>query len=94
MIQSGELETVEWSNYALALRFTAAAMGVPFVVARSMLGTDTLARSAAKVIDVVMSDDEVVDLGDPRELRGGRDPTGITGAGVAGVDQKRFAGWR
>ena len=40
----------EWSNYALACRFRAAAMGVPFLPLRSMLGTDTLARSAAKVI--------------------------------------------
>src|SRR5947209_3243068 len=51
VLESGTVETVEWSNYVLALRFTAAAMGVPFVPARSMLGTDTLAHSPAKVID-------------------------------------------
>jgi glutaconate CoA-transferase, subunit A len=50
VIQSGELETVEWSNYMLALRFTAAAMGIPFIPGRSMQGTDTLARSAAEPI--------------------------------------------
>ena len=34
-----------------ALRFKAAAMGVPFLPARTMLGTDTFARSAARVIE-------------------------------------------
>ena len=51
VLESGTVEVVEWSNYTLALRFTAAAMGVPFVPARSLLGTDTLAHSPAKVID-------------------------------------------
>ncbi|MBX9623538.1 MAG: CoA transferase subunit A [Gemmataceae bacterium] len=51
VLESGTVEVVEWSNYTLALRFTAAAMGVPFVPARSLLGTDTLAHSPAKVVD-------------------------------------------
>jgi hypothetical protein len=42
---------VEWSNAALAWRFKAAAMGVPFLPTRSMLGTDTLRYSAAKVVE-------------------------------------------
>jgi glutaconate CoA-transferase subunit A len=50
VIESGEVEVCEWSNYALACRFRAAAMGVPFLPIRAMLGTDTLARSAAKTI--------------------------------------------
>ncbi|HEY2785478.1 MAG TPA: CoA-transferase [Fimbriiglobus sp.] len=50
VLQSGEVETVEWSNYTLALRFAAAAMGVPFLPVRSLLGTDTFVRSAAKQI--------------------------------------------
>src|SRR6478672_10994575 len=50
VLESGTVECVEWSNYTLALRFTAAAMGVPFVPARSLLGTDTLAHSPAKTI--------------------------------------------
>jgi glutaconate CoA-transferase subunit A len=50
VLESGTVECVEWSNYTLALRYTAAAMGVPFVPARSLLGTDTLAHSPAKVI--------------------------------------------
>ena len=50
VLQSGEVETVEWSNYALALRFTAASMGVPFVPTRSMQGTDTFTHSPAMSI--------------------------------------------
>ncbi|MDA1013636.1 MAG: CoA transferase subunit A [Planctomycetota bacterium] len=48
--ESGDLELCEWSNYALALRFHAAAMGVPYVPTRSMAGTDTYHRSAAKQV--------------------------------------------
>jgi glutaconate CoA-transferase, subunit A len=44
-------EVCEWSNAALAWRFKAASMGVPFLPVRSMLGTDTLKHSAAKVIE-------------------------------------------
>ncbi|MBY0512504.1 MAG: CoA transferase subunit A [Gemmataceae bacterium] len=50
VLESGTVECVEWSNYTLALRYTAAAMGVPFLPARSLLGTDTLAHSPAKTI--------------------------------------------
>lgn len=50
-VESGRLETcVEWSNAAIAWRLKAAAMGVPFLPARSMLGTDTMNYSAAKVV--------------------------------------------
>lgn len=51
VMESGEVECTEWSNYTLAVRFMAAAMGVPFLPARSLLGTDTFARSAAKAIE-------------------------------------------
>jgi acyl CoA:acetate/3-ketoacid CoA transferase alpha subunit len=51
-VESGRVERcVEWSNAALAWRFKAAAMGVPFIPVRSMLGSDTLRYSAAKVMD-------------------------------------------
>jgi glutaconate CoA-transferase subunit A len=50
VLESGEVEFCEWTNYTLAVRFKAAAMGVPFLPARSMLGTDTLRHSAAQVI--------------------------------------------
>lgn len=49
-VESGRVKCVEWSNAALAWRFRAAAMGVPFLPARSMLGTDTFEYSAAKVV--------------------------------------------
>src|SRR4029078_7710682 len=51
VMESGTVEVCEWTNYALAVRFQAAAMGVPFLPTRTMLGTETLARSAAKVIE-------------------------------------------
>ena len=50
VMESGELEVCEWTNYALACRLRAASMGVPFLPLRAMLGTDTLRHSAAKVI--------------------------------------------
>lgn len=40
----------ETSNAAYQWRFLAAAMGVPFLPARNLLGTDTLRRSSAKVV--------------------------------------------
>jgi glutaconate CoA-transferase subunit A len=47
VMESGEVQCTEWSNYAFALRFKAAAMGVPFLPAHTMLGTDTFRQSAA-----------------------------------------------
>jgi acyl CoA:acetate/3-ketoacid CoA transferase alpha subunit len=48
-VESGRVKrVVEWSNAALTTRLKAAAMGVPFLPIRSMLGTDTL-NTAAKV---------------------------------------------
>jgi glutaconate CoA-transferase subunit A len=51
VMQSGEVEVCEWTNYALTVRLRAAAEGVSFGLARCMLGTDTFACSAAKVIE-------------------------------------------
>jgi glutaconate CoA-transferase subunit A len=48
--ESGEIACTEWSNYTLAVRFKAAAMGVPFLPVRSLLGTDTFRQSAARVV--------------------------------------------
>lgn len=48
--ESGKVKLVEWSNAAMSWRFKAAAMGVPFIPVRSMLGTDTLKYSSAKVV--------------------------------------------
>lgn len=50
VMESGEVAFTEWSNYTLAVRFKAAAMGVPFLPARSLLGTDTFRHSAAATI--------------------------------------------
>ncbi len=50
MMQSGEVAVCEWTNYALACRFQAAAMGVSFLPMRNMFGTDTFEHSAAKEI--------------------------------------------
>ena len=49
-VETGQVETcVEWSNGAISWRMKAAAMGVPFLPVRSMLGSDTLEFSSAKV---------------------------------------------
>ncbi len=50
VMESGTVAVTEWTNYALAVRLKAAAMGLPFLPARDMLGTDTFRKSAARVI--------------------------------------------
>jgi len=47
MFESGNVKVTEWSNGALSWRFKAAAMGLPYMPARTMLGTDTFKHSAA-----------------------------------------------
>lgn len=47
MFESGNVKVTEWSNGALSWRFKAAAMGLPYMPARTMLGTDTFKQSAA-----------------------------------------------
>ncbi len=49
-LESGAVRMTEWSNATLGWRYKAAAMGVPFLPARSVLGTDTFKHSAAKEI--------------------------------------------
>lgn len=46
-VENGEIEITEWTNAALAWRYKAAAMGISFIPARCMLGTDTVKYSAA-----------------------------------------------
>lgn len=60
VMESGSVEVVEWSNYTLALRYTAAAMGVPFVPARSLLGTDTFGHSPATEITCPFTGEKLV----------------------------------
>jgi glutaconate CoA-transferase subunit A len=50
-VQDGEMELTEWTNAALSWRLKAAAMGVSFLPARNILGTDTFNYSAAKEIE-------------------------------------------
>jgi acyl CoA:acetate/3-ketoacid CoA transferase alpha subunit len=51
-VETGQVKvTGEISNAGFQWRFLAAAMGVPFMPVRSMLGTDTLLHSSARVID-------------------------------------------
>ena len=51
-VESGQIESVtEWSNAGITWRFKAAAMGVPFLPIRSMIGTDTFRYSAAKLVE-------------------------------------------
>jgi glutaconate CoA-transferase, subunit A len=50
-MESGKVKTAEWSNAGLAWRYKAAAMGVPFLPTRTMLGSDTLRYSSAKLIE-------------------------------------------
>lgn len=59
-VESGYVEAItEWSNAALAWRFKAASMGVPFLPTRSMLGSDTLKYSSAKVIECPFTGDPI-----------------------------------
>ena len=48
--EGGKVNISEWSNAALAWRLKAAALGVPYIPVRSMLGTDTFNYSAAKEV--------------------------------------------
>jgi glutaconate CoA-transferase subunit A len=62
VMESGEVEFTEWTNYALAVRFKAAAMGLPFLPARSMLGTDTFRRSAARAVRCPFTGEQLLAL--------------------------------
>jgi len=51
-VESGQVQVcAEISNAGFQWRFLAAAMGVPFIPVRTMLGTDTLKHSSARLID-------------------------------------------
>ncbi len=62
VMESGEVEVCDWTNFALACRFRAAAAGVPFIPSRNMLGTDTFHRSAAKEIECPFTGRKLVAL--------------------------------
>jgi glutaconate CoA-transferase subunit A len=59
-VESGRVKNcVEWSNAGITWRFKATAIGVPFIPVRSMLGTDTLKYSAAKVVECPFTGDPI-----------------------------------
>jgi glutaconate CoA-transferase, subunit A len=49
-IKAGRVTLTEWTNDSLTLRLLGGAMGVPFLPTRTLLGTDTLTYSGAKVV--------------------------------------------
>lgn len=49
-VSEGRVRVFDWTNGALAYRMLAGARGIPFMPMRSMLGTDSLRRSGAKVV--------------------------------------------
>ena len=50
-IESGQVQTIEWTNNAITMRLLAGAMGLPFVAARYVSGTDCFRDSGAKLIE-------------------------------------------
>lgn len=50
-VESGQVALEEWSHLALGLRFRAAAMGVPFLPALTMLGSDLVGVGGMKTIE-------------------------------------------
>jgi glutaconate CoA-transferase subunit A len=50
-METGKVKVTEWSNYAMSVRYKAAAAGVSFYPARDLMGTDTFKYSAAKLIE-------------------------------------------
>lgn len=59
-VEGGECEVVaEASNATLQWRFLAAMMGLPFVPARILAGTDTFEKSSAKIVEDPFSGDPI-----------------------------------
>jgi glutaconate CoA-transferase subunit A len=45
-VERGEIEWEDYSNFSMVARFTAGAMGIPFMPVRSLLGSDVAGRQA------------------------------------------------
>lgn len=58
-MESGDVEISEWTNYGLTLRLKAAAMGVPFLPSKNMMGTDTFKFSAGKIVNCPFTEKKV-----------------------------------
>lgn len=50
-MESGKVKVAEWTNAGMAWRFKAAALGVPFLIGRQSLGSDSLPHSASYIIE-------------------------------------------
>ncbi len=93
-VEGGNVVSVtEWSNAAITWRMKAAAMGVPFIPVRTMLGSDTFRYSAAKRVkdpftgmDVCLLPALVLDVAlihvHRADQHGNAQIEGITGFGV------------
>jgi glutaconate CoA-transferase subunit A len=62
VMESGEVDACEWTNYAMCVRLRAAADGVSFGLARDILGTDTFKYSAAKIVECPFTEKKFVAL--------------------------------
>ncbi len=49
-VQNGEVRVYDWSNGSITYRLIAGAMGIPFIPARDLLGTDTFRKSGAVAV--------------------------------------------
>jgi glutaconate CoA-transferase, subunit A len=49
-VESGDIKLTEWTNATLSWRIKAAAMGLSFIPARNMMGTDTFKYSGSREI--------------------------------------------
>ncbi len=49
-VQNGEVKVYDWSNGSITYRLIAGAMGIPFIPARDLLGTDTFRKSGATTV--------------------------------------------
>src|SRR3990167_8490346 len=61
-VQSGEAQYEEWSHMSLGLRYRAGAMGVPFLPARSMLGSDVSKRLGHIIKEMNRSEEHTSEL--------------------------------
>ncbi len=50
-VQNGEVKVYDWSNGSITYRLIAGAMGIPFIPARDLLGTDTFKKSGALAVE-------------------------------------------
>ncbi len=60
VVESGRVKVADWSNGAIAWRLKAAAMGVPFIPVRSMLGSEMLKTNGAVTMKDPYTNMEVV----------------------------------